>query len=150
MQTTCLCRPLNLHPVTAWITAQISHLMSSVKYWLRRLAHEREGVGGLPGSYTGGLALIFLQRTQIKEKTELLDKGLTELISTDATPSGTSSRLEGRDESVVLYEQFESKVSELAKSKRQSDRKVKKLSSDVRKLRSENQKLKDQLRQVPQ
>ena len=68
-------------------------------------------------------------------------------MSTDAPPSGTSSRLEGKNES-LLYEQFESKVSELGKSKRQSDRKVKKLSSDVRKLRSENQKLRDQLRQV--
>ena len=72
---------------------------------------------------------------------------MTELISTDDTSLGTNSRLEGKEES-VLYEQFESKVSELAKSKRQSDRKVKKLSSDLRKLRSENQKLKDQLRQV--
>ena len=69
-------------------------------------------------------------------------------MSAEDTSSGTNSRLEGKEESVVLYEQFESKVSELAKSKRQSDRKAKKLSSDLRKLRSENQKLKDQLRQV--
>lgn len=87
-------------------------------------------------------------RTQIREKTELLDKGLTELISADDTPSGSSSRLEA-NESVGLYEQFESKLSELAKSKRQSDRKANKLASDLRKLRAENQKLKDQLEKIP-